>query len=141
MHLFNEIKKIFFLGTDIVRRSLPNDPRSQILPNGFTIVFETLARRSKQISSNCKIVRKFRPYSLTQRNISFDLYVTKEHDVKFCDDPGVSLLRPWEIELPENDNYDDITILFTLTFGTIEILATAENEKTREKYQVKVKYE
>jgi hypothetical protein len=70
------------------------------------------------------------------------MYVTKEFDVKFCNDPGVSLLRPWEIELPENDNYDDdITILFTLTFDTVEILATAENEKTHEKYKVKVKYE
>lgn len=77
-----------------------------------------------------------------QRSISFDLYVTKALNAKFCNELGVSLLRPWEIELPENVNYEDVTILFTLTFGAVEILATAENQKTGEKYQVvKVKYD
>ena len=131
-----------FIGTDIVRRSKPDDPPSQLLPNGYTIVFDALAGRGKQISVNQKVVRKFKPYSIMQRSIGFDLYATKAFDAKFCDDPGVSLLRPWEIELPENNNHDkDITILFTLTFGTVEILATAENQKTGQKYHVKVKYE
>ncbi|CAG8504961.1 9394_t:CDS:2 [Funneliformis mosseae] len=129
-------------GTDIARRSLPNDPPSQKLPNGYTIIFEALARRGKQISPNDKVIKQFKPYSLTQPNIGFDMYVTKEHDAKFCDDPGVSLLRDWEIKLPEIDNYDDdTTILLTLTFGMIEITATAENQNTGEKYQVKLKYE
>ena len=38
-----------------------------------------------------------------------------------------------------NDNYEDMTILFTLTFGTVEILATAKNQKTGEKYRVNKK--
>ncbi|CAG8608555.1 2690_t:CDS:2 [Funneliformis caledonium] len=133
---------VIFVGTDIARRSLPNDPPSQKLPNGYTIIFEALARRGKQISPNDKVIKQFKPYSLTQPNIGFDMYVTKEHDAKFCDDPGVSLLRDWEIKLPEIDNYDDdTTILLTLTFGTVEITATAENQNTGEKYQVKLKYE
>ncbi|CAI2175026.1 5911_t:CDS:2, partial [Funneliformis geosporum] len=118
-------------GTDIARRSLPNDPLSQKLPNGYTIIFEALARRGKQISPNDKVIKQFKPYSLMQRNIGFDVYVTNELDAKFCDDPGVSLLRDWEIELPEIDNYEeDTTILLTLTFGTVEITATAENQNT-----------
>ncbi|CAB4491861.1 unnamed protein product [Rhizophagus irregularis] len=128
-------------GTDTVRRSLPGDPSSQILPNGYTIIFDLLAGRGKPIPVNEKVVREFKPHSIMQRSISFDLYVTKALTAKFCNDPGVSLLRPWEIQLPENDNYEDVTILFTLTFGAVEILATAENQKTGEKYQVKVKYD
>ncbi|RIA87542.1 hypothetical protein C1645_827651 [Glomus cerebriforme] len=128
-------------GTDIIRRSLPGDPPSEILPNGYTIVFDALAGRGKQISVNEKVVREFKPHSIMQRSIGFDLYVTSAFNAKFCIDPGVSLLRPWEIELPENDNYEDVTILFTLTFGTVEILATAENQKTGKKYQVNIKYE
>jgi hypothetical protein len=130
-----------FIGTDTIRRSLPGDPPSQILPNGYTIIFDALAGRGKPISVNEKVTREFKPHSMMQRCISFDLYVTKALNAKFCNDPGVSLLRPWEIELPENDNYEDVTILFTLTFGAVEILATAENRKTGEKYQVKVKYD
>ena len=58
----------------------------------------------------------------------------------------MSLLRNWEIELPDNEDFEDsedTTILFTLTFGTVEILATAEteNQKTRKKEQIKLKYE
>ena len=113
-----------------------------MLPNGYTIIFEALAKRGKQISVNDKVTREFKPYSLMQSNIGFDMYVTKELDAKFCNDLGVRLLRNWEIELPEIDNYDDdTTILFTLTFGTIEILATAENQKTGKKHRVTFKYE
>lgn len=91
-----------------------------------------------------KIVKEFRPYSVLQQKISFDLYVTDNQDVKYCDEPEVSLLRNWEIELPENGNIEDMkdtTILFTLTFTTVEILATAENKKTGEKYHVTFKRE
>ncbi|CAG8602080.1 11260_t:CDS:2 [Funneliformis mosseae] len=115
-------------GTDIVRRSLPNDPATQRLPNGYTIIFETLARRGNQVSTNEKVTRYYKPSSLTQSNISFDMYVTNRHNVKFCDEPGVKLLRNWEIE-SEIDGYDDdTTIIFTLNFGTVEILATAERK-------------
>ncbi|RGB33486.1 hypothetical protein C1646_743306 [Rhizophagus diaphanus] len=126
-------------GTDIIRRSMPGDPASQMLPNGYTIIFDALAGRGKQILVNQKVVRKFKPHSIMQPSIGFDLYVTSANNAKFCNDPGVKLLRLWEIELP--DDYEDITILFTITFGTVEILATAENQKTGEKYHVKVKYE
>ena len=112
-----------------------------MLPDGYTIIFDTLARRGKKISVNDKVVRKFKPFSLTQRSIGFDIYITKEFDAKFCNDPGVKKLRHWEIELPENENYNDIIILFTLTFGTVEILATAETENQRTKEQKRLKYE
>lgn len=44
----------------------------------------------------------------------------------------MSLLRNWEIELPKNEDIEDmedIIILFTLSFGSVEVLATAENQK------------
>ncbi|CAI2172471.1 1057_t:CDS:2 [Funneliformis geosporum] len=120
-------------GTDIVRRSLPSDPPTQRLPNGYTIIFETLARRGSQVSTNEKVTKYYKPSSLTQSNISFDMYVTDRHIVKFCDDPEVKLLRNWEIE-SEIDNYDDdTTIIFTLNFGTVEILATAEKKNGKGK--------
>ncbi|CAB5381354.1 unnamed protein product [Rhizophagus irregularis] len=140
MRVHTVLKRTY--GTDTIRRSLPGDPPSQILPNGYTIIFDPLVERGKPILVNEKVVREFKPHSMMQRIISFDLYVTKASNAKFCNDPGVSLLRPWEIELPENVNYEDVTILFTLTFGTVEILATAENQKTGEKYPVvRVEYD
>jgi len=123
-------------GTDVVRRWRQIDPLSQKLSNGTTVAFETLVQRGKQISIDEKVVREFKPLNLLQQKISFDLYITDKEDANFCDDTGVSLLRKWEIELPENENFEDTTILFTLTFNTVEILATAENQKTGQKYHV-----
>ncbi|CAB5127514.1 actin-like ATPase domain-containing protein [Rhizophagus irregularis] len=131
-------------GTDVVRNWQQSDPLSQKLPDGKVITFEKLVQRGKQISMDEKIVKEFRPSSLLQQKISFDIYVTDNQDVKYCDDPEVSLLRNWEIELPENESIEDMkdtTILFTLTFTTVEILATAENKKTGKKYHVTFKRE
>jgi len=70
------------------------------------------------------------------------MYFTSSRDIKYCKDPEVNLLRKWEIKLPELDNFEeDITISFTLTFGNVEMSATAVNEKTREKYHVTFKYD
>lgn len=112
-----------------------------MLPNGYSIVFEPLARRGKQISVDENVVKYFKPSSLTQRIINFNIYVTNKSDAEFCNGPEVSLLRHLEIELPENDddNYDEIVVSLSLTFGTVEILATAKNKKTGEKYRVNKK--
>ena len=70
------------------------------------------------------------------------MYITSELDAKYCDDDGVKLLdKTWEINIPVLDDFDDQTILFTLNFSTIEILATAENQKTGDKYQVTFSYD
>ncbi|CAI2179278.1 13254_t:CDS:2 [Funneliformis geosporum] len=124
-------------GTDIVRRWQPNDPFS---PNGYVSAFETLAKLGDLVTENYKVIKKFQPFSLLQREISFNMYATKKENAKYCNDDGVTLLRAWVIELPENENFDDITIVFTLTFN-VEIIATAVNQNTGEKYQINFDYE
>ncbi|CAB4375389.1 unnamed protein product [Rhizophagus irregularis] len=131
-------------GTDIARASQPDDPASEKFPNGLTIIFDALAKRGEQVPANKKVIKEFEPCSITQQKIGFNMYVTRNTDAKFCNDPGVSLLRNWEIELPRNENIEDMedtTILFTLSFGSVEILATAENQKTSAKYHVSFKCE
>ncbi|CAI2187060.1 17211_t:CDS:10 [Funneliformis geosporum] len=108
-------------GTDIVRKWQPSDPFS---PNGYVLAFETLKKLGDSVPENYKIIKHFQPFSLLQRKISFNMYATKKENAKYCNDNGVTLLREWEIELPENENLDDVTIVFTLTFG-VEITATA----------------
>ncbi|CAI2183150.1 1261_t:CDS:2, partial [Funneliformis geosporum] len=116
--------------TDVVRRWQPSDPFS---PNGYVLAFETLAKLGDSVTENYKVIRKFQPFSLLQRKMSFNLYATKKVNAKYCHDDGVTLLRACVIELPENENLDDVTIVFTLTFGAVEIIATAVNQNTGEK--------
>ncbi|RIA82050.1 hypothetical protein C1645_744051 [Glomus cerebriforme] len=128
-------------GTDAARASQLGDPISEKFPNGLTIIFDALARRGDQVLANKTVTKTFEPCSLMQQKVGFNMYVTKGTDAKFCNDPGVSLLRKWEIKLPENENFENTIILFTLTFGTVEILATAENQKTGDRYHVTFKCE
>jgi len=85
------------------------------------------------------VVKNFKPFSLSQQKIGFDIYHTNKRDVKFCDETGVNLVGNWEIELPESDEFIEDTIKFTLTFDTIKIYATAENQRTGDKYHVEFK--
>ncbi|RGB33504.1 hypothetical protein C1646_704289, partial [Rhizophagus diaphanus] len=126
-------------GTEIVRRWKQPDPLSERLPNGLTVAFERLAQRGARLPRDNKFTKKFKPLSLLQQKINFDLYATEGSDAKFCEDPGVSKLHNWEIDLPENENLEDTTILFTLSFG-VGIEATAENQKTGKKYRCEIKY-
>ncbi|GES97267.1 hypothetical protein GLOIN_2v1881619 [Rhizophagus clarus] len=128
-------------GTEIVRRWKKPDPLSQRLPNGFTAAFEKVAQRGALSSREDKFTKKFKPLSLLQEKMNFDLYITEKNDAKFCDDPGVKLLRNWEIDLPENEDFGDTIISFSLSFFDINIEATAENTKTGEKYQCRFKDE
>ena len=113
------------------------------LPNGHIKVFEKLAERDESVSLDDKVIRRFKPYSLTQRKININMYATKSSDANYINDPEVKLLRKWEIELPEVDSYEDIediTISFALKFGHIGMLATAENKNTGEEHHVIFKY-
>ncbi|CAG8440531.1 18337_t:CDS:2 [Rhizophagus irregularis] len=100
----------------VVKRVLKRtygDPPSEMLPNGYTVVFEAIASRGKEILANDKVIKEFRLSSSTQRSVNFNIYVTKDPEAKFCNDPGVSLLR--------------------------QILATAKNKKTGENYRINQK--
>ncbi|PKC17263.1 hypothetical protein RhiirA5_346597, partial [Rhizophagus irregularis] len=94
-------------GTNIVRKSKLGDPSSDMLPNGYTVVFETIASRGKEILVNDKVIKELKLTSSMQRSVNFNIYVTKEPEAKFCSDLGVSLLCRLEIELPDDDDDDD----------------------------------
>ncbi|RGB26163.1 hypothetical protein C1646_820575 [Rhizophagus diaphanus] len=130
-------------GTDIVRKWEPDDPLSKKLPNGMVKVFHTLVEKGTLLTSQDKdkYTTTFKPFSLFQKKVSFNMYITSKSDVKYCDEEDVRLLNSWEIDIPILDDFDDQKILFTLNFNNIEILATAENQKTKDKYQVLFKYE
>ncbi|CAG8505058.1 9399_t:CDS:2 [Funneliformis mosseae] len=125
-------------GTDIARKWEANDPISRKLPNGMIKVFHPLAKKGSHLTSKDEVTTVFKPYSLFQRKVSFNMYHTSQFDAKYCDeDDDVRLLDNWEIDIPRLDDFDDQIISLTLNFGSIEILAKAENQKTGQKYEIK----
>jgi hypothetical protein len=116
------------------------------LPNGYVKVFEKFGEKgyNESIALNEEIIKDFKSFSLTQRKINIDMYVTKSSDAKYIGDPAIKLLRKFQLELPELDSYEDIediTISFTLKFDRRRMLATAENKNTGHECKVTFKYE
>ncbi|GET01985.1 hypothetical protein GLOIN_2v1871395 [Rhizophagus clarus] len=133
-------------GTCVVRKWHPTDPLSHKLPNGYVKVFEKFGEKGygESVKLNYKVVKHFKSFSLTQRKINIDMYVTKSSDAKYIGDPEIKLFRKFQLELPELDSYediDDITILFILKFGQMGMFATAENKNTGDECNVTFKYE
>ncbi|CAI2190414.1 3639_t:CDS:2 [Funneliformis geosporum] len=70
--------------------------------------------------------------------MNIDMYTTVSDDAKYLRD--VKLLRKWEVNLTELDNYeDDNTIKFTLKFD-VEMSATAKNKEGIEKRKKKASF-
>ncbi|CAI2171548.1 4791_t:CDS:2 [Funneliformis geosporum] len=125
-------------GTEIGRKWEADDPISRKLPNGMIKVFHPLAKKGSHLTSTDEVKTVFKPYSLFQTKVSFNMYHTSKLDAKYCDEDDVKLLdNDWEIEIPRLDDFDDQIISLALNFGNIEILATAENQKTGKEYKVK----
>src|SRR5438105_4586863 len=64
---------VFFLGTDIVRRWEEDDPTSKKMPNGMVKAFHTLAERGTHVTNQDTFTTVFKPYSLFQTKVSFDM--------------------------------------------------------------------
>ncbi|CAB5331083.1 unnamed protein product [Rhizophagus irregularis] len=133
-------------GTCVVRKWLPTDPLSYKLPNGYVKVFETFGEKGygDSVKLNYKVIKNFKSFSLTQRKMNIDMYVTKSLDAKYIGDPEIKLLRKFQLELPELDSYEDIediTISFTLKFGYTKMFAAAINKNTGHECKVTFKYE
>ncbi|CAG8593942.1 12166_t:CDS:2 [Funneliformis caledonium] len=121
-------------GTDVARNWRKGDPPSRKLQGGKIIEFSQLAKRGTEISVDSVVNRIFSPGHMLQDRMGLDMYYTDKNDAKFCDSPGVKLLGNWCIDLPITFS-DERAVLFALSFGEIEILATAFNIETGEKYE------
>ena len=54
--------------------------------------------------------------------MGLDVYTTPQDDAQFCEEESVNLLGKWSVELPQSSNEDDRSILYTMKFGTVELL-------------------
>jgi hypothetical protein len=119
-----------------------DDPQSKRMPNGLVKAFHTLAKRGTHVTNQHTFRTVFKPYSLFQTTISFNMYISSEEDVKYCDDESVELLDEWGINVPILDDFDDQYILLILYFvDGFQLAAIAENQKTGDKYQIKLNSE
>ena len=78
------------------------------------------------------------PQYPNQKVATHRIYYTREYDAEYCDDPGMILLGTLSIDLPGSGL--DRPVLFGLTFGQMEIVATSRNEQTGQSYRTTFKF-
>lgn len=78
------------------------------------------------------------PYHSDQKNMLFKLYYTENYNGTYCDDPGMKLLGEFTVDLPGSGI--DRSVLFGMTFGKMEIIATAKNKQTGQSYKTTFKF-
>ncbi|CAB4375412.1 unnamed protein product [Rhizophagus irregularis] len=88
-------------GIKTTRKWNPGDPMERKLPDGMINIFLRIAKQGDEIPVNTGISMIFSS-SFLSRN-SLDLFVTNEHDVKYCDSPGaivqdVNVKTGWKYE-------------------------------------------
>ncbi|PKC69844.1 hypothetical protein RhiirA1_503301 [Rhizophagus irregularis] len=100
--------------------------------------FHCLARRGTRLDINQKIETFCAPLYRFQSTLINEIYYTREYDGEYCDDPGMKLLGKFHTDLP---GYGiDRNVLLEITFGKMELIATAKNMQTGQSYRTTFKF-
>ncbi|CAG8525150.1 8434_t:CDS:10 [Ambispora leptoticha] len=118
-------------GIEILGKWQPGvDPKKRRTQDGRIYRFNRLAERRKPVEVNKEFTGEFKPVYPNQTSVIFKVFYTKRNWVRFCDDPGVRFLDLPDVHLGINR-----PIEFGLTFGKMELKATARNKTTGQIYQ------
>ncbi|PKY30122.1 hypothetical protein RhiirB3_65718 [Rhizophagus irregularis] len=96
--------------------------------------FLRIAKCGNEIPSDTGISMIFSS-SFISRN-SLDLFVTDEHNVKYCDSPGVDLIGTLKFHIPSTFNNNAISITLFFDDTTIKVVAQEVDVKTGWKYEI-----
>ncbi|RIA87546.1 hypothetical protein C1645_827657 [Glomus cerebriforme] len=125
-------------GCDIWKKWENGDPIDRRNPDGFITKFKLLAKRGTKTSINQEVTITRAPIYKDQKNMIMRIYYTREYDAKYCDEPGMNLLGSLIVDFPgEGLNR---RILFGLTFGKMEIIATSKDKQTGQSYRTTFKF-
>ncbi|CAG8504980.1 9395_t:CDS:2 [Funneliformis mosseae] len=114
------------------------DPVSRRTHDGYISKFSLLARRGTKMNVNQEITRSRVPIYPNQTKVTHYIYYTREYDGIYCDDPGMKLLGKLHADLPGSGL--NRPVLFGLTFGQMEFVATSKNKLTGQSYRTTFKY-
>jgi hypothetical protein len=101
--------------------------------NGFL----RIAKQGDEIPTDTGISMIFSS-SFLSRN-SLELFVTDEHDVKYCNSPGVDFIGTLKISTPNTFNNNAISVTLFFDDETIKVIAQEVDVKTGWKYETLIK--
>ncbi|CAG8550574.1 13091_t:CDS:2 [Acaulospora morrowiae] len=124
----------FTYGVKILSAWKPGDPPER--NNGFLYRFYTIVRKGTEVKTDEEFsADNFCPCFPFQKTGLFEIYYTREYDANFIDEPGMKLLGKLKIDWPDVELGTKRPTTFKLTFGRMEITATANNRINGQTYQ------
>jgi molecular chaperone DnaK (HSP70) len=117
------------------------DPIKRRRSNGRIRKFRCIARRGTAVKVDQEFTVMQLPASPNQDSIEFHIYYTTEYDAQYCDEDGMEKLGSLSVSLPDVHLGTERPILFGLTFGRMEITATARNKLNGQNYQTTLKWD
>ncbi|GBB95725.1 hypothetical protein RclHR1_00260030 [Rhizophagus clarus] len=115
------------------------DPIERRDSDGTIDKFCVIAQRGTVVRVNQEFTSVQLPVFPTQSAINFHIYFTAEYSAEYCDENGMEKLGNLLISLPDVHLGKNRPILFGLTFGRMEITATAKNQLNGQNYQTTLK--
>ncbi|CAB4375390.1 unnamed protein product [Rhizophagus irregularis] len=97
--------------------------------------FLSMAQRGTMVNPNQEFTSNVMPVYEKQEAINFKIYYTTKYSAEYCDEDGMEKLGNLLITLPDVHLGLNRSILFGLTFGRMEIIATAKNKLNGQNYQ------
>ncbi|KAF0562331.1 hsp70 family protein [Gigaspora margarita] len=112
-----------------------NDPLELRTGDNKIWKFDLLAVRETNVSVNKEFCKEYKPLNPEQTMAEFNVYITTAYQPKYIDEDGMRLLGTLKITLSRWLSLGrDRPVEFGLTFGAMEIKATARNTLTNETY-------
>lgn len=96
-------------------------------------IFLQIAKQGNEIPIDTGISIIFSSNFISRNSI--DLFITDEHDVKYCDSPGVNLIGTLKISTPSTIKNSAISITLFFSNITIKVVAQEVDDKTGWKYE------
>ncbi|CAB4424819.1 unnamed protein product [Rhizophagus irregularis] len=119
-------------GIEELKYWMEGDPISRRLQNGRIVRFHCLAKRGTKVETNQKFTTFFTPPFPLQTRVSFKIFITKEYNAKYCDEPGMNFLGKLVVYFPDSGLLDRLLLEFT--FGQMEVNVSVENETNGQRY-------
>ncbi|PKY55542.1 hypothetical protein RhiirA4_504538, partial [Rhizophagus irregularis] len=120
-------------GIKATRKWNPSDPIERKLSDGMINIFLQIAKQGNEIPIDTGISMIFSSNFISRNSI--DLFITDEHDVKYCDSPGVNLIGTLKISTPSTIKNSAISITLFFSNITIKVVAQEVDDKTGWKYE------
>ncbi|RIB06646.1 hypothetical protein C2G38_2046625 [Gigaspora rosea] len=125
----------FCYGVEVSAKWEKHDPPDRRTPSGRIFRFHRLALRGVEVAVDQKFYYTAGPVVPNQTDMTFNIYITPDNNAKYCDEDGMKMLGKMKIDLPDPHRGKNRLVEFTLTFGTMEVKATAVNKRSGQIYE------